>query len=58
MDHCPSCGEVLELVEEAGLRGVAYDKGGVRPGTSEQPAGTKPTMVCSACSWPVDETHP
>ena len=57
MDICPSCGETLELVEEVGLRAGAPDEGGAGPG-GERP--TKPTakLVCSVCSWPVDDTRP
>ena len=56
MDVCPSCGEALELVEDVGLRTAPADEsaapGGERP---ERPAAR---MVCSVCSWPVDDIRP
>jgi len=57
MDVCPSCGETLKLVEDVGLRGGSADEGGAGPG-GERPVRLAAKMVCSVCSWPVDETHP
>jgi hypothetical protein len=56
MDVCPSCGEPLELVEAAGLR--APDADGDPPSISEHPGTPTPKMLCSVCSWPVEDTRP
>ena len=54
METCPSCGESLNLVEDVGLRPA--DETEAVPGVrSPSDPGS---MVCSVCSWPVDETHP
>ena len=56
MDVCPSCGEALEMVEDVGLRPGPGDESGAAGGErAERPAAR---MVCSVCSWPVDETRP
>ena len=57
MDVCPSCGETLELVEDAGLRSVT-DDGVSLPGGEREVEKPKARMVCSVCSWPVDESRP
>jgi len=57
MDVCPSCGETLELVEEIGLRAGTADEGGIGP-SGERPARPAAKMVCSVCSWPVDDSRP
>ena len=57
MDVCPSCGEALELVEDVGLRPAPADESeGVAGG--ERPVRPAARMVCSICSWPVDDTRP
>ncbi len=56
MDVCPSCGEALELVEDVGLRAPADECGAVPGGARPERPAAK--MVCSVCSWPVDETRP
>ena len=55
MEICPSCGESLNLVEDVGLRPA--DETEAVPG-GEKPVRPKARMVCSVCSWPVDETRP
>ena len=55
MDVCPSCGESLNLVEDLGLR--PPDETEAVPG-GEKPVRPVARMVCSICSWPVDETRP
>jgi hypothetical protein len=55
MEVCPSCGELLNLVEDAGLRPT--DETEAVPG-GEKPVRPMARMVCSICSWPVDETRP
>jgi hypothetical protein len=57
MDVCPSCGEVLELVEDVGLRAGSADESGAVPG-GERPPRPAAKMVCSVCSWPVDDARP
>lgn len=56
MDVCPSCGEPLELVEDVGLRPAA-DESEVIPG-GELPLRPAARMICSVCSWPVEEARP
>jgi hypothetical protein len=57
MNVCPSCGEPLELIEAAGLRDDPAEDG-VAPAGAEHPGVPKPKMLCSVCSWPVEETRP
>jgi hypothetical protein len=57
MSVCPSCGEPLELIEAAGLRDDRNEEGAPAAG-SERPGAPKPKMLCSVCSWPVEETRP
>jgi hypothetical protein len=54
MTVCPSCGEDLNLVEDEALRPV--DESEAVPGG--EPVRPPSRMVCSICSWPVDETRP
>ncbi len=56
MNVCPSCGEALELIEDVGLRPASDESEAVIGGErAPRPAAR---MVCSICSWPVDETRP
>jgi hypothetical protein len=55
MEICPSCGESLNLVEDVGLRPA--DETETVPG-GEKPVRPAARMVCSICSWPVDENRP
>jgi len=57
MDVCPSCGETLELVEDVGLRAAPADESGAVAG-GERPERPSARMVCSVCSWPVDDIRP